>query len=491
MELELIDRERETQALLNLLGKGAPALALITGRRRIGKTYLLSKIWEPGQALLYTASRTTSDLNRLQLLRDVERWSGDTLRAEDYPTWRTVFQLLVDVAHARAERGDSAATVFVLDEFQYLAADERGLAEVASELNAVWEREISRSSLPLVVVLSGSAVTMMESLARGGAPLYGRFALQLTLRPFDYWDSAALASFTSLRDRALVYGCFGGTPRYLAAVDVRRSLADNVRELLLSPRGEVRMLVETSLEQEEGLRDINAYVGILRAVADGYTQRNEIAQRAGLKNDQGLRDKLGKLVELGYLEQRTNFDAKPNAPVRYYIADAAFRFYHRFVSPNLSMLERYETNEVWEPIVAPQLDAYMGLEFERIAVQAYDRKHAQHGLPLVKQWGRWEGNDRARRSVEIDIVARLEDNRMMTGAITWGSEQVRPGVHHAHMDMLQRLADAGHAWAHEALEPDALLYYVAAGGFSDAFLEEVELSSHPVVCWGLEDMYTY
>src|SRR5690606_4476986 len=98
----------------------------------------------------------------------------------------------------------------------------------------------------------------------------------------------------------------------------------------------------------------------------------------------------------------------------------------------LSMLERYETNEVWEPIVAPQLDAYMGLEFERIAVQAYDRKHAQHGLPLVKQWGRWEGNDRARRSVEIDIVARLEDNRMMTGAITWGSEQVRPGVHHAH-----------------------------------------------------------
>src|SRR5690606_42086965 len=60
----------------------------------------------------------------------------------------------------------------VLDEFQYLGAGEDGLAEVASAINATFERvKVER---PFALVMSGSAVSTMESLAAGGAPLYGR-----------------------------------------------------------------------------------------------------------------------------------------------------------------------------------------------------------------------------------------------------------------------------------------------------------------------------
>ncbi len=59
----------------------------------------------------------------------------------------------------------------------------------------------------------------------------------------------------------MVYGVFGDTPGYLAAVDAGRSLAENVTDLLLSPRGEVRLLVETALDQEEGLRDVSSTAG--------------------------------------------------------------------------------------------------------------------------------------------------------------------------------------------------------------------------------------
>jgi len=487
----LIDRNQERDELAALLHRGRPALALLTGRRRVGKTYLLANAWPAEHLFLYTASQTTGELNRRQLLHDLGGWTGEAVRVEDYPTWRTVFRLLFDVAEQRASASSPRPTVIVLDEFQYLADGDAGVAAVASELNAVWEQFGNRrgTKLPLLIVLAGSAVTTMETLAAGGAPLYGRFAWHRKLQPFGYWHAAEFTAYPNLRDQALVYGVFGGTPRYLAALDPGRLLTDNAADLLLSPRGEVRLLVETALDQEEGLRDVPIYRAMLRAVADGCTERNEIAQRAGLPNDSGLRSKLAVLVDLGYLEQRRNVDAKPNDVIRYAIADAAFRFYHRFVAPNASVLERYPPSGVWESSVAPYLGAYMGLEFERIATQAYDRRALELGLPMVERWGRWEGVDRTRRPLEIDVVAPLADGRTMTGAVKWDANPIGAGVHHGHLEMLRRAADAGRAWAHAALEPDAPLFYVAAGGFTSSFHEEVETSGHPVILWTLEEIY--
>lgn len=470
-----------------------PALALVTGRRRVGKTFLLTHAWEAENIFLFTAARTTPELNRRQLIHDLAAWSEATFDPADFPSWRTVFRLLVDVATSRATADRPKPSVVVLDEFQYLADGPAGMADIAAELNAVWGgRALKRAAggtLPLLLVLAGSEVTSMQALASGGSPLYGRFDWQHTVKPFTYWFAAELAAFDSLRDRALTYGVFGGTPRYLAAIDTGRSLAENTTNLLLSPRGEVRLLVETALDQEEGLRDTSKYRAILRAVADGCTGRNDIAQRAGLTNDHGLREKLATLIALGYLEERRNVDAKPNEAVRYQIADAAFRFYHRFVAPNASRLERYPAAQLWEAFVAPQLDAYMGFELQRIAVQAYDRRVPSLDLPLVKRWGRWEGVDRLRRSLAIDLVAELADGRWMTGAVKWDRAPIGARVHHEHLEMLRRAADAGRGWAHAALEQDAPLYYVAAGGFTAAFRKAVEASERRAILWSLNDLY--
>lgn len=489
----LVNRHAERLELEALLKRGRPTLALLTGRRRVGKTFLLANAWPAEHLFLFTAGRTTGELNRRQFVQDLAKWSGETLDPADYPSWRTAFRLAVDIAATRAVADSPRPTVIVLDEFQYLADAESGVAAVASELNAVWEsRELKRAAsgrLPLLVVLAGSAVATMEALAGGGSPLYGRFDWQQTLQPFTYWHAAELAPFKSVRDRARLYGVFGGTPRYLAAVDSSRTFTDNAVNLLMSPRGEVRLLVETALDQEEGLRDTPKYRAILRAVADGCTERNDIAGRTGLVNDQGLRTKLATLISLGYVEERRNVDAKPNEAVRYAIGDAAFRFYHRFVAPNVSALERYPADQVWATSVAPHLDSYLGFELERIATQAYDRRAIELGLPLVARWGRWEGTDRLRRPLEFDMVAELTNGQWMTGSVKWDREPAAARVHRDHIEMLRRAADAGRAWAHAALADNAPLFYLAAGGFSPAFRHAVDASERTAILWSLDDVY--
>lgn len=477
----LVDRAQEVAGLRALLIRGTPQLALLYGRRRVGKTHLLNHVWPPGQVFYFTAAETTEAQNRETLVRDLADWLGQDLHVEDYPTWRSVFRLLLD---ARAP----GPLAIVLDEFQYLGKEVEDLSGIASELNAVWEQP--RPPRPLVLVLSGSAVKALEALNAGGAPLYGRFTWTAKIEPFNYWHAAEMAPFRSLRDRVRLYAAFGGTPRYLAAVDRTQSVDENIARLLLHPRGEVRGLVETALVQERGLREVPKYQAILRAIGTGSTEFSEIKDKAGLREDAdtAVRRMLEKLIELGYVRAVRNIGAHPTAPYRYRIDDPAFAFYYEFVTRFEAALVRNDAMKVWERHIAPVFDGYVGHVFERVAEQAFTRS-GRPGLPMVNEWGHWEGRDRDRQPLEMDIVAPLTDERVLTGGVKWNESPVPAKWHFHHMEMLQRLARSGVKWAHAALEPESPLIWIAAGGFSSEFKRAIQSERKEVYLWDLKMLY--
>lgn len=289
-------------------------------------------------------------------------------------------------------------------------------------------------------MLAGSSVRTLEALDEGGAPLHGFFAWKASLQPFNYWYSARMANFRSIRERIGAYGVFGGTPRYLDALRPTHSLADNAARLMLAPRGEVRGLVETAILQEQGLR--------------------EIAQRAGLTVDTPLRDKIERLIDLGYVSRTRNLGAKSTSPYRYRISDPAFAFYYEFVSHNEAALERTEPGYFWRHVIEPRFNTYLGHIFERIAEQAYQWLQPQLRLPVVSEWGRWEGKDRRGESLEVDIAATLADGRVLTGAVKWNSKPLDAKRHLHHLNSLERLAQSGVKWVHAAQADDSPILYL-------------------------------
>lgn len=476
----IVDRTKEIHRLESLLSRGSPQLVLMYGRRRVGKTYLLGRVWKDVSSFYFTASETTPAQNREALLRAFAEWSGNEIYTEDYPTWRSIFRLLLD----HNLPGPLAIT---LDEFQYLGENEKDLNTVASELNAAWE--MRRPNRPLVFVIAGSAVRKLEGLNHGGSPLYGRFAWQCRLRPLDYWHAGELAGFETARDRAAAYGVFGGTPRYLAAIDPELSLEENIISLILDPSGEVRELIQTALLREQGLREIPKYIAILRSIGHGRTELNEIAQASGLERDSSLRDKIDRLIGLDYVRADRNLGAKRTSPYRYRIADPAMRFFYDFVAPLENALAMQNPAAIWQKHIAPAFDTYMGHLFETIAEEAYFRLQETLDLPLVAEWGRWEGVDSTRAPLEIDIASILVDKRVLTGAIKWNRKPIDVEVHNQHLSMLARLAESGVAWAHKALDPSSPLLYLASGGFTERFRRAAEASRDEVFLWNLDDIY--
>ncbi|HKK27443.1 MAG TPA: ATP-binding protein [Gemmatimonadota bacterium] len=481
----LVDREAEVRDLRELAGRPGRKLALLYGRRRIGKTHLLTHAWEDGTPVLYyTASATTPEINRRALLAEAGHWSGAELRPEDHPTWRTTFRSIFDL------HPDQDAVV-VLDEFQYLGTGSEGMAEVASELNAVWEGDLRRER-GLLVVLSGSAVRTMRALEAGGSPLFGRLDWRRRLRPFDYFDAGLMVPGYGPEDRVRTYGAFGGTPMYLSLVDDDRPLPDNIIDLLLAPDGRVRLQVETALEQEEGLREVDTYRAILAAVGLKRRERGEIAAALGRPSDSGLQRMVKELVRLDYLEEERNFDAPSNQALRYRLADPAQRVYYGMALANESAVASAGPRTVWEERLAGATwPSYLGREvFEDVAGEAYLRRQREGGLPVVEEWGRWEGSDREGEPVEIDVVARVVDGRILSGAVKMSSRPVGARLWREHVRNLERLATSGHGWARAALGPDAPFFFVSAAGFTDAFRRSVaEERERPVIAWSVADLF--
>ncbi|WP_310569702.1 ATP-binding protein [Gemmatimonas sp.] len=478
-----VDRESERAQLRALLKRPGPSLALVTGRRRVGKTYLLINTWPEAQTFYFVAAEGTSTINRRELVQSIARHFALALDPADYPTWRTVFRLLYELRTPEP-------LVVILDEFQYLMGTKDG---VPSQLNAI--HDVHRDDRPFVLVLCGSAVRTMEHLNAGDAPLYGRFARTIRVAPFDYFDAAALVPVSSNRERAIAYGIVGGTPRYLRAFQSDRSLQENVAAEVLAPGGQIRMQIESLIDQERGLRKTEEYKAILRAIGAGHTSAQEIASYVDMAHDiTSLRRMLDRLVELGYVRAERNFAARRTSPYRYRLDDPALQFHAKMVSLFRSELATYDPAEVWEREIAPaRLDTYMGAIFERIAAEGYQRHRQRLGLPMIEHWGRWEGTvtpQRGRgepRSFEVDIVASLTDGRMLTGAIKWGDLGL--DVHAKHLRELAVLADAGQTWAREALRPNAPLLYVTGKTLSADFKERAEQDGHPVYTLTMEDLY--
>lgn len=355
--------------------------------------------------------------------------------------------------------------------------------DIASQLVSVWDREVRNRSRTLA--LSGSEVATMEHLTAGSQPLFGRFALRLQILPLDYYDARQMVPNRPVREAAMLYGALGGMPRYLVSVASTETVAEALSRTVLLPSGEVHLQIEYIIEQEQGIRNPADYRAVLAAVAGGATQRNDITQKAGI-DISTTRHVLETLEGLALIRRERNFAASAPSPYRYRIADNAVRFWYHFVNPNRSRLATGNAETVWKERIDPFLDTYMGKVFEPMCAESYARFHRRWGLPGAAVWERWEGQDRNRRHIELDIVARLDDGRMLTGEIKGSSQPVSDDAHLDQRRDLKDLSRSGQGWANEALAGPHI--YFSAAGYTDRFRDLAARDGH-IRLVKLEEMY--
>ena len=443
---------------------------VIYGRRRVGKTALINEFCKDKKAIYYSALNATSQENLEALSKAIHQYRHPD--DDNYPVYYSFEAALKEIGHI----GKTERTVFVIDEYPYLA---KASPSISSRLQHLIDHQWQDSKLYLI--LCGSSMSFMQNQVLGyESPLYGRRTAQFRIEPLTYKETAEFHPESSNEENAWIYGITGGIPHYINKLGVCGSLDDAIVDNIFDRSGYLFEEPENLLKQE--LREPGAYNSIITAVAEGSSKLNEIATKTGM--DSAACSKYIKvLIDLGILKRETPITEKAGKKTIYEIEDNFFRFWYRFVPQNYSAIASGRFPGIYDRVVKSGMHDYMGLIFEKMCKE-YLVRYADK-LPFdLADVGQWWGTDpHEKKQVQIDIVGvpvKEPDKKVseyLIGSCKFRNEKI--GM--TELELLEHYA--------MVFAKGTKYYYVifSMGGFTDELLSAAK--ERNVLLLTLDDIY--
>ncbi|MBN2496641.1 MAG: ATP-binding protein [Deltaproteobacteria bacterium] len=402
------------ERLDDLLSRSAGGLAVVYGRRRIGKTRLLLE-WRSKHGGAYiVADQSSPDVQRRYIAEAIAAHLPGFNEVE-YPDWAALLGGLAREARHAGWHGP-----VVIDELPYLVSS-------SPELPSILQRWIDHDARQagLVVVLAGSSQRMMQGLVlSASSPLYGRAREIMHLGPLGF-ELVAQAFGVARSCKAVeCYAAWGGVPRYWElATETRGSTSERFDRLVLDPLGPLhqepsRLLVEEHPPAIE-VRPV------LDAIGMGANRVSEIAARIGHRAT-SLSRPLERIVGMGLVRREVPFGELEKKSRRsvYRIADPFIRLWFRAVAPNRAFLATASSRDRLA-LLSKYWPEHLGFVWEeicraRIPVLGSASELAKEG-PWLPAGRWWRGN-----APEWDIVSEdRAHERILLGEAKWSAEPFR------------------------------------------------------------------
>lgn len=461
-----IGRQRELGELNRLYSTDKFQCVVMYGRRRVGKTALISEFIKSKETIFFTGQETNAKDNLENFSQCIFSISSDfSSSAPVFPGYKEALEAVFEVAQKRR-------IILVIDEYPYLAQSYRG---ISSLLQTYIDKYKETSNL--FIILCGSSLSFMENQVLGyKSPLYGRRTAQFRILPFDFAQAKeyfAGADF-SHEDTALLYGITGGIPLYLSLMDKSMTVEENIKQNFLTPSGYLFEEPGNLIKQE--CREPAQYNAIIKAIAGGASRLSEISSKVGLES--GLCSTyISKLISIGIVKKEHPFREERSKKTIYLLDDGMFKFWYRFVPDNVALIQRGEAGLAYGQI-ADQISAYMGSVFEEICKQYLWQQNIAKQTPFMfTDAGRWWGNNKKKKAeCEIDIIAANKDEAIFAEC-KWTNERI--GV-----DIIDTLVERG-----ELFNYSTNYYYLfAKTGFTEAIKTKAEaMNNVTLVCY--EDIW--
>ncbi|SEU21582.1 ATP-binding protein [Enterocloster clostridioformis] len=409
-----IGREHELNTLNKLYNSDKFEFAVIYGRRRVGKTALISEFTKDKDTIFFTGVETNAKQNLDNFSRCIMEYNTGIASGASFNSFQMALEYVFELAKTKR-------IVLVIDEYPYVA---RASKSLASTLQLLIDK--NKDASKLFLILCGSSMSYMEDhVLAYKAPLYGRRTAQFKINPFEFLEACRYFENFLDEDKALAYGIVGGTPQYLMQLDDKLSIEENIKNTHLNPSSSIFEEPTNLLKQE--VREPAIYNAVITAIATGSSKMNEISNKID-EDTSVCATYIKNLITLGIVKKESPYGKKSTRKTIYSIEDNMFHFWYRFVPENTSIISRGAVDLAYSRI-APELSSYMGSVFEDICKQ-YLWKLLLEGKCAVNftDLGRWWGaNPKTKSQEEIDIMGTDKDTALFAEC-KWTNEKVDLGV---------------------------------------------------------------
>lgn len=358
----VIARDREVQLLEQCYASNKSELVSITGRRRVGKTYLVDTLFVDRLDFrlvgIQGASRTVQLTSFAAELAKRDKAKDGLKPLKD---WQFAFLSLIEYLDGLSK--DRKRVVF-FDELPWLATQK---SDFLTFFGWFWNSWASVNNV-LVIICGSAASWMINKVVKDKGGLHNRITRRLELQPFTLRETRnfleAKGFAISDYDVAELYMAIGGIPYYLEYLSPNLSVAQNIEQAAFSAQGPLRTeydsLYAALFDHPE------RHLAIVEALAKHHygLSRKQIMQYTGLSNGGGLSRTLEELSFSGFIHGY-NYFGKKRREKRYRLIDEYSNFYLKFIAENQA-----EGYDVWGRIRASASYAsWRGYAFENLGLR--------------------------------------------------------------------------------------------------------------------------
>lgn len=389
-------REAERKKLHTMFHSDGQMISLIYGRRRIGKSELIKQVLKETDITgIYYECKQTTEKNNVDSLAEL---IGEAFQ---FPT--PAFKDMEQLLQFLFKRSEQEPLILVLDEYPYLRENAKGLDSI---LQSVIDSNKDTSHMKLIIC--GSYVDTMKALLARQNPMYGRIDLTISLKPMDYYDSALFYPSFSDEDKVRLFSVFGGIPYYNRLIDSKKSIRENVIDLIASPGA--RLENEISMYLNSEISKITNANEVFEALAKGFSRYKDLLDQSNVSSGPALVDILDKLIRMDVVAKEAPINNENNRKKSgYFISDNLSLFYYKYIFRNISRMNIMDPDVFYDKYIADDFETkYVPKIFETICKQYLIRRNRK-GLmeePFEKIGKYYYDDPVEKKNGEFDIVTQ-------------------------------------------------------------------------------------
>lgn len=393
--MEFIGRDKELRELNSRYRGKKKEFGVIYGRRRAGKTALISEFAKGKNAVVFQAKRDSAYGN----LRSFSYAICQKLSLPSdfvFSSYEAAFRAIEE--HFAGER-----YLLVIDEYPYILDQMPSFSSVLQEF-------VDKSEDNLFLLISGSDVSFLKNeILDHNSPLYKRRTLEMKIGKLDYSEAIAFVKDFDDEEKSRYLSLMSTFPYYLSAIDPSLSFEENLKRLLFNPYGAFFGLPDQVLSNSVRAQDV--YNAILLAISHKHKNVSSISNYTK-EEDAKISKYLTTLINGETVRRAETFWGNKKT-VYYEIDDPLLEFYYRFIFRNEERI-RMNGKMVYDEL-HEQIEQFISFGFENICRLYLEQKNKNGELgmiyPSIKPY-RVE-NSKLGRSIEIDGLAENGDSLLV------------------------------------------------------------------------------
>ncbi|MCE5294505.1 MAG: AAA family ATPase [Chlamydiales bacterium] len=422
-ETPFIGRKNELEDLKGLLQLKVASLAVIKGRRRVGKSRL-AREFAKNFTYTYTfvgLAPTKGVLDHHQRTYFSSQMDQQGIVQNSGESWADLF---LDVAtHCLQGR-----VLVILDEISWMGASD---PTFLGQLKTAWDEHFSKNP-NLVLLLSGSQSTWIDDNILGDMNFVGRITYPLTLHELSLEDCrnfwGAQKELVSPYEMLKVLAVTGAIPGYLLRINPKQTAEENIQRLCFSRKGSLVREFDGLFSYLIAPRN-QLYKKILQLLAEKTATGEQLNEWLEKKKGGDITKYLKDLCENGFVTRQFTWHLKDGSISKlshYRLSDNYTRFYLKYMEQNKAGILLGQVLNLpasWHGI--------LGYQFENLVLSNSSKIQQLLGIQpsdIICHGPYFQTETSTRKGCQIDYLIQTKNNNLYAVEIKFKDDKIDSSI---------------------------------------------------------------